>query len=208
MNRLLIPTLLLAGLAGCGVKRIPGKIIDQLPYEAKIELLEAENDLALAVDRLDEAKSEVLRAREHIRRAKSRRSAASDEVSAARDPLSRDVAELAVTEADRRVEWLRARQRVNVKEEDVAAQNLTCAKWRFELSRLTTARKAKLEGSEQIDPASYEVEVKSCEERVAELKEAAKQATAEAEALRGEWDQARAALAKKTFDARASPYVE
>jgi chromosome segregation ATPase len=207
MNRLLF-SLMVVALAGCGVKRVPGDVLSKLPYEAKIELLESENDLALAVDRLDEARSEVGRVRDQIRRAKDRRSAASDEVGAARDQLSKDVAELAVIEAERRVDWLRAHQRVNVKEEDLADHNLTCAKGRYELARLTAARKAKLEGSERLDPAEFDQQVKDCEARYQAMKEELKETNAEAATLRAEWDQARAALAKKTFDARASPFVE
>ena len=56
-------------LAGCGGCR--STCWSKLPYEAKIELLEAENDLALAVDRLDEARAEVSRARDQIRRART-----------------------------------------------------------------------------------------------------------------------------------------
>ena len=156
---------------GCGIRRVPLDVLDKLPYEAKIELLEAENDLALAVDRLDEARAEVGRARDQIRRGKDRYSAARDEVSAASDANSKEVAELAVIEADKRVEWLRAKQKVNVREEDLSEQNLTCAQARYEVSRLTAARKAKLEGSETLDPEKFEAQLKSCEEDYAALKE-------------------------------------
>lgn len=193
---------------GCGVKRVPQSILEKLPYEAKIELLESENDLALAVDRLDEARAEVARTREQIRRAKDRYSAAKSETSAATDALSREVAELAVIEADARVEWLRARQRVNVREESLADQNMTCALSRYEQSRLTSARKAKLEGSEDYDPAVFDQQVKDCDASYTELREKLKETNTEADTVRAEWEKARAALAKKTFDARASPYVE
>lgn len=205
------PTLLLvvlAALAGCGLKRVPGNILTKLPYEAKIELLEAENELALAVDRLDEARAEVARAVDQIRRGKDRYSAAKSEVRAATDDASREVAELAVVEADKRVEWLRAKQKLNVLEQDLAEKNLVCAEARYELARLTAARKAKLEGSEAIDPVRFEEQLTACEAKYAELKEEAKTKGTEAEAVRADWDQARASLAKKTFDARASPYVE
>ncbi len=208
MKRLLLLSGLAVLAAGCGLKRVPLDVLDKLPYEAKIELLEAENDLALAVDRLDEARAEVGRARDLIRRGKDRLSAAKDEVSAASDQTSREVAELAVTEADKRVEWLRAKQKVNVREEELAEQNYTCAQARYEVSRLTAARKAKLEGSEELDPARFDDQLKRCEADYAELKEKTKETSAEAEAMRADWDQARSALAKKTFDARASPFVE
>lgn len=207
MMRSIFPLLVLLS-TGCALRRVPIDVLEQLPYEAKIELLEAENDLALAVDRLDEARAEVARAREQIRRGRDRYSAARDEVSAASDANSKEVAELAVSEADKRVEWLRAKQKVNVREEDLADQNLTCAEARYELARLTAARKAKLKGSETLDPEQFEGQLKRCEEDYAEEKEKAKEVGAEAESMRADWDQARAALAKKTFDARASPFVE
>lgn len=208
MRRLFL-WLAVAGLASaCGIKRVPGNILEQLPYEARIELLESENDLALAVDRLDEAKNEVNRTRDQIRRAKERLDAAKSEVGNADDDTSREVAELAVEEAKKRVEWLRASQRINGKEEEMAEQNLDCAIARYEQARLAAARKAKLEGSEELDPEVFQGQVTSCEEDYAELKEKLKETSTEAEQFRADWDAARAALAKKTFDARASPYVE
>ncbi len=194
--------------SACGIRHVPSKILEKLPYEAKIELLESENDLALAVDRLDEARADISRTKEQIKRAKERLSAAKDEVSAAQDQSSQTVAELAVTEAETRVEWLRAHQRSNVREETLSAKNLECAYARYELSRLTSARKAKLEGSETLEPADFEGQVKACDEKFAELKEELKASNTEAQEIRAEWDKARAALAKKTFDARASPFVE
>jgi chromosome segregation ATPase len=208
MTRHLVLVVALAATTGCGIKRVPLNVLEKLPYEAKIELLEAENDLALAVDRLDEAKAEVARTRDQIRRAKDRYSDARDEVSSASDQQSREVAELAVTEADKRVEWLRAKQKVNGRELDLAEQNFRCAEARYEVSRLAAARKAKLEGSEELDPARFDDQLKSCEADYASLKEESKETSAEAETMRADWDQARAALAKKTFDARASPFVE
>jgi multidrug resistance efflux pump len=150
----------------------------------------------------------VARAREQIRRGKDRLGAAKDEVSAASDQTSKDVAELAVAEADKRVEYLRAKQKLNVREEDLAEQNFTCAQARYEVSRLAAARKAKLEGSEELDPAKFDTQLKECEAEYAAIKEKARETGAEADTMRADWDTARAALAKKTFDARASPFVE
>lgn len=206
MKKLVI--LVAVASSACGIKHVPGDVLEKLPYEAKIELLESENDLALAVDRLDEVRNEVGRARDQIRRAKDRLKAAESEVGAAQDAVSKEVAQLAVTESEKRVDYLRAHQRVNVKDEDLAEKNLTCAFARYEQARLAAARKAKLEGSEKLDPAQFEQQVKDCEASYAELKEKMKETSAEADQFRTEWDAARATLAKKTFDARASPYVE
>jgi len=207
MKRLIRFTLLLVAGTGC-MKKVPANLIDKLPYEAKIELLEAENDLALAVDRQDESRATINKTRDQIRRAKDRRGEAKSEISNASDDSSKQVAQLAVEEADARVEFLRAQQKVNGKEEDLADQNLKCALARYEAARLAAARKAKLEGSEALDPEQFDKQVKDCEKKVAEMKEAEKEQLGAAEAARSTWDKTKDALAKKTFDARASPYVE
>lgn len=194
-------------LSGC-MKKVPDSMIDKLPYEARIELLEAENDLAVAVDRVDEAHNEVVRTRELIARSKDRLKAANSEVSNANGTLSIEVATLAVTESEARVEYLKAKQKLNVMEEDLASQFLKCAYAKFELSRLTAARKAKLEGSESLAPEDFEGQVKACEDKYAEQKAVFKEKEGEANALRASWDDSKEKLAKKTFDARASPYVE
>ncbi len=194
--------------SGCALRRVPLDVLSKLPYEAKIELLEAENDLAVAVDRLDEAKAEVSRAAQQIRRAKDRERAADFELGNAKDADSKEIARLALTEADRRVTWLRARQELNVSEESLATRGLRCAEARYELARLTAARKAKLEGSERLEPADFEGQLKQCEGEYAQLKEGLRKSGQEAEAIKAKWEEARAALAKKTFDARASPFVE
>ncbi len=196
------------GSLGCGIKHVGGDILSRLPYEAKIELLEAENDLAIAVDRLDEAHSEILRARDQIRRAKDRLSAAESEVGRATNDLSREVARLAVDESEKRLEWLRHKQDVNVEAEGLAEHGLTCAKSRYEEARLTAARKAKLEGSEQLDPKEFQAQSKRCDAEYDEKRKAMKAVEQQAETARMAWDTSKATLAKKTFDARASPYVE
>lgn len=208
MKRLLFLFGALALTAGCGIRRVPGDVLSKLPYEAKIELLEAENDLAVAIDKVDEAHNEMLRARDGIRRARARLSAAEREVGEARDDVSREVARLAVKEGEARVEYLRARQRVNVTEERIVDVALTCAQGRFELARLAAAKKAKLEGSERLNQADFEDQVKRCDARVEAMRAEQKKEAEEAEKEKEKWDQEKAALAKKTFDARASPFVE
>ena len=138
-----------------------------------------------------------------------RLSSAEDEVDRAQDPKSKEIAELAVDEANTRVEYLRAQQEVNVARRELEQLQLQCAMARFELARLTAARKAKVEGAEKLEPAEFESQAKACDEEVkakrAELK--ANQQTV-AETAKAAWETKKTALAKKTFDARASPYVE
>ncbi|MFZ5468626.1 MAG: hypothetical protein ACOZIN_04235 [Myxococcota bacterium] len=196
--------------AGCNrySRRVPDDVLKRLPYESRIELLEAENELALAIDHLDEAKAEVSRTRDGLRRAKDRLGAAKNEVGEAEDDVSRDVAELAVLEAESRVAFLRARQVVNVKKEAIQELALRCAHARFEVARVNVARKAKVEGAEGLSTEEFESQAKSCEEAVAEKKTALKEELEEEKAAKSTWDKDKRELAKKTFDARASPYVE
>lgn len=210
LSFLVVCVALFGALSGCNRygKRVPGNILEKLPYEARIELLEAENDLAIAIDRVDEAHADMLRMRDQLRRGKDRLKEAEHEVGAADDANSKAIAQLAVTEGEARVEWLRARQRLNVRDQDLAALALQCAQARFEQARLTASRKAKLEGSESYDPKDFEEQVKACDADYAEQKNEAKELEKEAETARATWDQTRSVLAKKTFDARASPFVE
>ncbi len=203
--------LLLLVSCACGPKygkRVPNELLQKLPYETRIELLEAENELALAIDRVDEAQAEIQRTRDALRRAKDRLEAAEEEVDKADDATSKAVAELAVAEAESRVEYLRARQRVNVEREQVEQLALRCAHARFEEARLLLARKAKVEGSESLAPEDFQAQTKACEAELAERRAALKEVESGLAAAKDGWEKQREALAKKTFDARASPYVE
>ena len=70
------------------------------------------------------------------------------------------------------------------------------------------ARKAKVKGSEGLSPQHFEKQVKSCEADVAEQRKEMKEQARKAEKVKSEWEKRKTVLAKKTFDARASPYVE
>jgi hypothetical protein len=209
MKRILLLTLPL--LAACGPRygmRAPDELVKKLPYETRIELLEAENDLALAIDRVDVASSEILRARDNIRRARSRAKAAEEELDRAEDAISREVAQLTIEEAEARVEYLRARQRLNVALLEVEQLALRCAFARFELARVMAARKAKVEGSEALEPKKFEAQLGACEAEVKEERAELGTDTAAEKKAREAWEGKKAALARKTFDARTSPYVE
>ena len=210
MTRRICLAVLLWGALGCGRygKRVPDELVARLPYETRIELLEAENELAVAIDRVDEGQSEILRTRDSLRRAKSRLSDAEREVGDAKDAGGKEVASLAVAEGEARVAFLRARQELNLSQHALTELMLTCARARYEVARLAVARKAKVEGAEGYRPEEFEGQAKACEADAVERRVALKEPTAAASAAKEEWDKKKDALAKKTFDARASPYVE
>ncbi|HVE85778.1 MAG TPA: hypothetical protein VND93_23145 [Myxococcales bacterium] len=201
----------LALCAGCGpryARKVPGELVAKLPYEVRIELLEAENDLGVAVDQRDEAENEVLRTRNAIRRARDRKTAAEREVGEANDAVSREVARLAVDEAGARIEYLRARQDANVAAQERDDLALECAWARYELAKLNAARKAKVEGAEKLPLKDFEEQPKQCQADVVNRQLRVTQEIKKAETARADWDSKKSALAKKTFDTRASPYVE
>ena len=157
-------------LAACGPRYgrvVPPAVVEKLPYESRIELLEAENELAVAADRADESHAQVLRARDAIRRASSRLSSAEGEEREARDAPSREVARLAIDEARARVDFLRGQQAMNGRAEELEALSLRCAYARFQQSTLQSVRKAKVVGSETLQPEEFDRQVKECEAEVA-----------------------------------------
>ena len=196
---------------GCGGKygrTVPDDMVNKLTYENKIDLVEAENDLFVAYDKVDETENEILRTRDQIRRAKRSESAAGDEIGQAKDPASKEVALLARDEAQARVQYLRARQDVNVRTKDLEELNRQCAVARYQLARLTAVRKVKVPGSERYDPKEFETQVKRCEADAADRKKSTKPDQDRLDKARADWEKKRDVLARKTFDARASPFVE
>ena len=203
--------LLFLGAAACGGKygrTVPDDMVNKLTNENKIDLVEAENDLFVAYDRVDEAENEILRTRDQIRRAKKSESLANDEIGLARDQVGKDVAVLARDEAQARVQYLRAKQDLNTRNRTVDELGRTCAVARYQLARLTAVRKVKVPGSERYEPKDFELQVKQCEAELAERKKAAKPEQERMERARADWEKRRDVLARKTFDARASPFVE
>ena len=55
---------------------------------------------------------------------------------------------------------------------------------------------------------AYENQVKECDAEVAKRKKETEDEASRAEKAKAAWEEKRVAFAKKTFDARASPYVE
>jgi hypothetical protein len=197
--------------AGCGSRygaKVPDNLVRALPYENKIDLLEAENDLFIAYDRVDETENEVARTRDQIRRAKHAEGIASDEVGQAKDPASKEIAQLTVEEVRARIDYLRARQTLNVQLREVEEVARQCAVARYQLARLLAVRKAKVKGSESYKPEDFERQAKNCDAEVADRRKSLKPDEDSLTKTRTDWEKHKEVLAKRTFDARASPYVE
>jgi hypothetical protein len=210
-SRLLLFTGLAVLAVGCGSRygaKVPDNLVRALPYENKIDLLEAENDLFIAYDRVDETENEVARTRDQIRRAKHAESIASDEVGQSKDPATKEIAQLTVEEVRARIDYLRARQTLNVQLREVEEVARQCAVARYQLARLLAVRKAKVKGSESYKPEDFEKQAKNCDAEVADRRKGLKTDQDSLTKTRTDWEKRKEVLAKRTFDARASPYVE
>ena len=73
---------------------------------------------------------------------------------------------------------------------------------------MAQVRKVKVPGSERYDPKEFERQAKICEADLADRKKAAKPERERMEKARAEWEKKRDVVARKSFDARASPFVE
>lgn len=200
-----------AALFGCGLKRVSPDVVTRLPIEAKIELLEAENDLYAAIDRYDEAVDRALHTREELRRARARigeakeaRSRASD----AKDPRQREISALAVEEAHQKRDFLDEWVEVQWALVEVEEANLDVGRARYEHAKAILAKKTNTQGSEKLDPASFEVQVKRYAERAQAVLAVAEARRKRAEEVRSGWNTTRRALAQKTGGALGSAWVE
>ena len=115
---------------------------------------------------------------------------------------------LAREEAQARVDYLRAKQDLNVRNRALDELNRTCAIARYQLARLTAVRKVKVPGQRAVRPEGLRAAGEACEAELAEKKKASKPEQERMEKARAEWEKKRDVLARKTFDARASPFVE
>ncbi len=210
MSRPLSALALLLCCAGCGryAVRVPSSVVEGFTDEARLALLDAENGLAAALDKLDEAQGEVRRTREALRRAASQLKAGEAEVGATGDDRSRAVAELAVAEVEARLAWLRATQVRNVSRKELATLGVECASARFELAKAEIAQRMKLAGAQDLDAAQLLEQAKACEAELAGRRGEQKEQVAEVDATREQWEARKAVLAERTADGPASMFVE
>ncbi len=211
--RALRTILLVTGLlaAGCGHVRVDARAVDALPLEVKLDLIEAENDLFIAVDAVDEAQTRALDARDELRRARTRVKEAEEALDAAEekgDPKLLEIAQLAVKEAEQREDFLDTWVDIQWDLLDVEELKLAAARARFERVKAQAVKKANLKGAEEIELKDFEEEVAAREADAKEAEEDVKEAIAEAEKGRAEWNETRRVLAEKTGGGQGSPWVQ
>lgn len=197
--------------AGCGHVRVDTRAVESLPLEVKLDLIEAENDLFIAVDAVDEAQTRALDAREDLRRARKRVDEAEEALKAAKrskDPKLLEVAKLAVKEAEQREDFLDTWVDIQWDLLDVEQLELAAARARFERVKAQAVKKANVKGAEKIDLKDFDEEVARREKRAERAKGKVKKAIAKAEKEREAWNETRRLLAEKSGGGQGSPWVQ
>lgn len=208
-----VPLLLLlgSGLAGCGLLRVDEGAVARLPLESKLDLIEAENDLFIAIDSVDEAANRVLETKDDYKNA-DKRIAEADEAlknaEAAKDPKQVEVAKLSVQESKDKKEFLSSWVDVMWAMLDLEKAKLELARGRYERNRAQAVKKANVEGAQKITLADFDKQVAALEAEVKAQTAAAQKQNAAAEKVRGTWYATRRALSAKTGGAQGSAWVE
>lgn len=199
--------LALALTVGCaGTKcEVPGSLVAKLPYAARVELLDAENDLIRVQQRVADADADAQHARAELKDAQAH--LARMPAAASADASGAQVAHLAQSEAAARVEYRRRVQEVAGKRGELERHQLRCAAARLEWAKLRLVLRARIPGAARIASDDYESNARRCDDelggRVASFQvELQTVRTAEVR-----WKTAEASFHSRT-DAPASPFVE
>jgi hypothetical protein len=198
-------------LVGCGLMRVDESAVQRLPLESKLDLIEAENDLFIAVDAVDEAATRVLETREDERKADNAVSEAYEalkQAEQAKDPRLVEIGKLSVTEGKQRMDFLSAQEDVMWARLDVEKAKLELARARYEKSRAQAVKKANVKGAQSIKVEDFDKQVKEYEATVKKRMDSAAKEAAAAEKVRGVWYATRKSLSSKTGGGQGSPWVE
>ncbi len=183
--------LVATGCAGAASQRKAGKQVDpeltaQLPNEGRRWTYEAENEVIIALDRLD-ARKAALASRHQDLEAGERALAAAEKRGKGQEPVKA------------RIAWLEQRVDHAEAEVEVAELGVLCARTNLELTRAKAAVRFGLPVEEDfVKP--FEEEYQDCaKSQEAAAKEASEEAAATVKAKEG-WRKARGEFASKTGD--------
>jgi hypothetical protein len=203
--------LALVAFWGCGHARVSEKSLAALPLEAKLDLVEAENDLFIAVDAVDEAANRVMETREEYARSGERIREAKEALKlaeASRDPKHVEIAELSIQESKERRAWLDAWLSVQWALLDAEKAKLELARGRYERTQAQTVKKANVQGAEKINLADFDGRVADLEADGKRAMGKAQKEAQSAEKVKDAWSATRHTLAQKTGGGLGSAWVE
>lgn len=210
-RRAAVALLALAALSGCGHSRVSEKSIAALPLDAKLGLIESENDLFIAIDAVDEMANRVLETRDEYRRSDARIREAKETLKladASKDKNHLEIARLSLQESKERQAWLDVWLSVQWSLLDAEKAKLELARARHERAKAQTVKKANVVGAEKINVADFERRVAELEAVAKKADQRAQKEAQTAEKVKSRWSATRHTLAQKTGGGQGSPWVE
>ncbi len=198
-------------LGGCGLLRVDERAVALLPLESKLDLIEAENDLFIAIDAVDEAANKVNETKDDYANADRRIGEAKEalaQAEEAKDAKLVEVGKLSLQESRDRKEFLSYYVDVMWALLDVEKAKLDLARARYERTRAQAVKKANVAGAQDVNLKDFDAQVVAWEAEVKARTQKASLANTAAEKVRGTWYATRRVLAQKTGGAQGSPWVE
>lgn len=199
-----LPLVLLVGCVPGRGQRVPEEMLARIPFAGRVELLDAEDELALAQQRVEEAARDEAKLKEEIRSAESHLSRAE---AAADRQKSPKLEELAVNEARARLKYLYARDDAEQRNRKAAELQLQCARARLELARVKVVQKVKVKGAEQLPLESFEKQVDRCSAQLEERHVELRTQQAKMRAARSDWESRKLALDSAAQGPEVIPFL-
>jgi hypothetical protein len=179
---------------GSGCATVQSLFGPKLPYDARVYLLDAEEDLMTAATRSDEAARELDRARRELDAAEDRQESLRE------SPLKK--------EAQAAVELAKARVARAEKSAELLFAAHACADRRYSAARAQAAVKFKVEGASASDADGLSAKAEECEARLDKRKEALAAAEEALQRARAEEDRAEAQAAVQAPQQYPRPWLE
>ncbi len=200
-----LPLLLAIGCVPGRMQRVPPETLAQIPFAGRVELLDAEDELALAQQRLVQSiraeaalDAELLGAESHLDAAQA---------AASGQDGSPELLGLSLNEARARHAYLTAAFEAEERNRSAAEVRLTCAEARLELARMKVARKVGIEGADQLPQEAMEEQVDTCTAELQDREANARARHAHARTARASWDERKQALDSAAQGAEATPFI-
>ena len=204
----------LCSLAACGPSvslRVSRKSVQELPVEERLDLLDAENDLFVAIDKRDDAAQAVDDAKGLCHRSASRLSVAVADLDRAEQAKGADdvsIARIAVRAAKLRRRYQELASELAEGSLEVTDAELLVARARFEKAKAEAVRRAKVKGSSEIVVAQFEEQLARLKRRATAIEKSLGAVQARADAARKAWLEVSQKLSDLTGGAKGSPWVQ
>jgi hypothetical protein len=204
--------LLVAVVLGGGcAKRVDRDLLRDLTVESKLVLFEAENEVSIALDEVEQLTRQIRDTRAQVKEIdvlKNEADADADRARARKDEKAVEVAKRAYDILDLKRRYVE--QRVRVLKAKLAAQDklVRVSYAKYELAKAKLVKKNNVRGADKIELADYESQVDKVVEKAREAAASVDEAEKEAAAKKQEWVAARNQLESSAGGGASSPWAD